>query len=68
MQAKDIRELSDQELASKESELRESIFRFRLRRGTNQLESSAALRLAKRDLARVKTVQNEREKTRGERA
>jgi large subunit ribosomal protein L29 len=66
MRAKDIRELSDQELDSKESELRESIFRFRLRRGTNQLESSAALRSAKRDLARVKTVKNQREKTRGD--
>ena len=68
MQAKDIRELSEQELDSKERELRESIFRFRLRRGTNQLESSAALRAAKRDLARVKTVRNEREKTRGAQA
>ncbi len=68
MQAKDIRELSEQELDSKERELRESIFRFRLRRGTNQLESSAALRAAKRDLARVKTVRNERVKTRGAQA
>jgi large subunit ribosomal protein L29 len=67
MLAKDIRELSDQELDSKEAELTESIFRFRLRRGTNQLESSAALRSTKRDLARVKTIKNERA-TRGDRA
>ncbi len=67
MQAKQIRELSDQELDSKEVELIESIFRFRLRRGTNQLESSAALRMARRDLARVKTIKNQRA-TRGEQA
>jgi large subunit ribosomal protein L29 len=56
MRASDVRELSDQELVVKEQELKESLFRFRLRRGTNQLESSAALRGARRDLARVKTV------------
>lgn len=67
MRAKELRELSQQELGSKEEELKESIFRFRLRRGTKQLESSAALRSAKRDLARVKTIQNERAR-RGEQA
>ncbi len=65
MRASEVRELSDQELSSKEEELRESIFRFELRRGTNQLDSSAALRTARRDLARVKTIQQERAK-RGE--
>ena len=69
MRAKEVRELSDQELHSKEEELTESIFRFRLRRGTGQLESSAAFKTARRDLARVKTVQNERAKTaRGDQA
>lgn len=67
MQAKELRELSNQELDSKEEELTESVFRFRLRRGTNQLESSAALRSTKRDLARVKTIKNQRA-TRGEQA
>jgi large subunit ribosomal protein L29 len=68
MRARDVRELSDQELDSKEEELTETVFRFRLRRGTGQLESSAALRSARRDLARVKTVKNERTKTRGDQA
>ena len=43
MRAKELRDLSDQELATREHELRETQFRFRLRRGTNQLESPAAL-------------------------
>jgi large subunit ribosomal protein L29 len=60
MQAKELRDLSDQELATREHELRESQFRFRLRRGTNQLESPAALRQTRRDLARVLTIQHER--------
>ena len=63
MRAKDLRDLSDQELATRENELRESRFRFRLRRGTNQLESPAALRQTRRDLARVLTIQHERART-----
>ena len=60
MQGKEVRDLSDQELAVKEQDLRETLFRFRLRRGTKQLDSPAALQRARRDLARVKTVQGER--------
>jgi large subunit ribosomal protein L29 len=60
MRAKELRDLSDQELEVKEYELRETLFRFRLRRGTNQLESPAALIKTRRDIARIKTVQGER--------
>jgi large subunit ribosomal protein L29 len=60
MRAKELRDLSDQELDAKEGELRETVFRFRLRRGMNQLESPAALAAARRELARVKTIQTER--------
>ena len=63
MPAKGLRDLSDQELEMKEHELREALFRFRLRRGTNQLESPAALVQTRRDIARIKTIQGER--TRG---
>ena len=60
MQAKELRDLSDQELEMKEHELRVALFRFRLRRGTNQLESPAALIQTRRDIARIKTIQSER--------
>ena len=63
MQAKELRDLSDQELEVKERELRENLFRFRLRRGTNQLESPAALIQTRRDIARIKTIQGERART-----
>jgi large subunit ribosomal protein L29 len=65
MQAKELRDLSDQELEVKERELHEALFRFRLRRGTNQLESAAALIQTRRDIARVKTVQTERARAAG---
>lgn len=60
MSAKEFRDLSDDELGMKEIELRESVFRFRLRRGMSQLESSAALRRARRDIARIRTILGER--------
>ena len=60
MRAKELRDLSDQELEVKEYELREAVFRFRLRRGTNQLESPAAVIQTRRDIARIKTIQAER--------
>jgi len=61
MRVSEFREMSDQELALKETELRESVFRFRLRRGTNQLDNPAALKTARRDIARIKTIQKERQ-------
>ena len=60
MRAKELRDLSDLELEVKERELREALFRFRLRRETNQLESPAALIQTRRDIARIKTIQAER--------
>ena len=60
MEAKELRELSDDELRVKLNELRESLFLLRLRQGTNQLESPAKLRLTRRDIARVLTVQRSR--------
>jgi large subunit ribosomal protein L29 len=60
MQAKELRDMSDQELEVREQELRETVFRFRLRRGTNQLDSPAALTAARREIARIKTIQTER--------
>jgi large subunit ribosomal protein L29 len=61
MQARELRESSDEELAVKERELKESLFVLRLRHRTNQLESPARLRATRRDIARIKTIQRTRE-------
>jgi large subunit ribosomal protein L29 len=60
MRASEVRDLSDQELAVRERELRESVFRLRLRKGMNQLDNPASLKNARRDIARIKTVLAER--------
>jgi large subunit ribosomal protein L29 len=60
MQAKKIRELGDDELRQKRSELTDAAFHLRLRRATGQLENPMKVRQTKRDLARVLTVLGER--------
>ena len=61
MEASELRENSDEELAVKERELKESLFLLRLRHKTNQLDSSARLAQTRRDIARIKTIQRARE-------
>lgn len=60
MRPSELRELNEQELTSKEEELAESLVLLRLRHRTNQLESPARLRQTRRDLARVKTIRQQR--------
>ncbi len=56
MQARELTDLSVDELLVKEHELREELLRLRLRRGTSQNENPMKFRHARKDLARVLTV------------
>ncbi len=56
MKAEQVRELSVEELAGKEKELREQIFRLRLQKAIGQIDNALKLREIRRDIARVKTV------------
>jgi large subunit ribosomal protein L29 len=60
MQLRELRELGDEELAQKERDFREEIFRLRLRGATGQIENKMKARTVRRDLARVLTLQRER--------
>ncbi len=61
MEAKQMREMSTDELAQKRGELKEEVFHLRLRRATSRLENPMKLRQTKRDLARVETILKERD-------
>ncbi|MFQ5540576.1 MAG: 50S ribosomal protein L29 [Candidatus Binatia bacterium] len=60
MEAKQMREMSTDELAQKRGELREEIFHLKLRRATGRLENPTKLRQTKRDLARLETILREK--------
>lgn len=63
MEAKELRELSAEELAQKRQSLREEIGHLQLQRATSRLENPMKLRETRRDLARVETILRERAKT-----
>ena len=65
MKAAAVRDLSVDELRTKEKELVEEIFRLKLRRATGQLPNPMQRRGARRDLARVKTVLAQRATKKG---
>ena len=56
---KELRGLSQEELAKKESELKKELFELRFQAATGQLEQTARLNEVKKQIARVKTVQSE---------
>lgn len=60
MKAKELRELSREELAAKSSELRTELFTARIRHTTGQLENTAKLATLRRDVARVETILREK--------
>lgn len=60
MRARELRDLSNDELASKLAEFREELFNLRFQDATGALENTARLKQTKREIARILTVQNER--------
>jgi large subunit ribosomal protein L29 len=61
MKVKEIRELSMEELKDKERKLVEELFNLRFRHATGQLDTPSSVKLARKNIARVKTVLRERE-------
>ena len=61
MKAKDLRDLTDEELERRLADTRQELFNLRFQSATGALENSARLRLAKREIARILTVRHERE-------
>ena len=53
--------MSNEELEHALRERRQELFNLRFQSATGALENSARLRLAKREIARILTVRNERE-------
>ena len=61
MKAKEVRELSVEQLNAKLIELKKDLFNLRLQHAVNQLDNPIKMAEVKRDIARVKTVLRERE-------
>ena len=63
MKAKEIRELSVEELEVKLTDLKRDLFNLRLQNATNQLDNPTRIAEVKRDIARVNTILREHQLT-----
>ena len=61
MKAKEIKNLTVEELAKKLDELKKDLFMLRMQHATNQLDNPMQIANVKKDIARVKTIIREKE-------
>lgn len=64
MKIGELRELSEEELESKEAEIKDQLFKLKFQHELGQLENAMKLKNIKKDIARIKTIL--REKKQGE--
>lgn len=62
MKAKELRDMTVLELGTKLGELKGELFNLRFQLATGQLDNPVKLRYVRKDIARVKTILNEKEK------
>jgi large subunit ribosomal protein L29 len=62
MKAGDLRGRTPDELAEQAETLGKEIFNLRFQRASGQLENTARVRQARRDIARIKTILGERQR------
>ena len=60
MDIKELRECTNERLQELEKNLRRQVFDARIKNFTSQLDDTGSIRRTRRDLARVKTLLNER--------
>ena len=61
MKAKELKNLSNEELAKKLDELKKDLFMLRMQHANNQLDNPMRLNAVKKDIARIKTIIREKE-------
>jgi len=60
LRAKDMHDLTDDELQDRLADTRQELFNLRFQAAAGALENTARLKLAKREIARILTVQHDR--------
>lgn len=62
MKSNEIRDMTIEEMKAKAGELEKEFFSLRMRHATAQLENPLKLRVARRDIARIRTIIAEKER------
>jgi large subunit ribosomal protein L29 len=63
LKARDLRDMTDDELEHELAERRQELLNLRFQAATGALENLARLKLAKREIARILTIRHERAET-----
>ncbi len=58
--ARELRDLSSEELLAKATELKKELFNLRVQQAMGQIENPMRLRMLRKDIARAKTVLKEK--------
>ncbi|HOC52721.1 MAG TPA: 50S ribosomal protein L29 [Caldisericia bacterium] len=61
MKAKDLRELTTNELNNKLDELRRELFNLKFQQTTHQLKNPSRIKIVRREIARILTILKEKE-------
>lgn len=61
MKAENIRDLNDEEIERQLNDLKEELFNLRFQMATGQLDNPMRMKAVRRNIARVKTIQRERQ-------
>ncbi|MDR2018983.1 MAG: 50S ribosomal protein L29 [Syntrophobacterales bacterium] len=61
MRAKDLKELTKEELIKRKKDLKEEMFNLRFQLSTGQLENTARMGILKKDVARLETILRQKE-------
>jgi len=62
MKARELKELSEEELRSKEAELKDQLLKLRFQHSLGQIENAMKLNNIRKDIARIKTIIREKNK------
>lgn len=65
MKASELRELSDEELQNRESDLKDQLFKLKFQHALGQLENAMKMKSVKREIAAIKTILVEKTKGMG---
>jgi len=62
MKANEIRELTNEELGQRSDDTHRELFNLRMQQSVGQVENPLRIRELRRDIARINTILNERER------
>lgn len=65
--ASELREMSDEQLTAALNQARQELFRLRFQAATEKLDAPSNLRKLRREIARVMTIQSQREQAQSQR-